>query len=643
MFMARGGAHNSWIQKGFKYPEHLKIMIQEAYKANNTANIYFSAHLFRTGETKRKENSAPIGAVWIDMDNGELENLQPKPTMCWETSEGKYQAFWVLDKTYDPQEVEEVVRYLTYKTPGADRGCWNLGRVLRFPNSLNFKYKPPFRGEILWMDGPHYTLDDLMPVETEEGDTTVELGKVFEMSPEKDIPRKPKNVPTMQEALIQFGPRIPQRVWELLDRTPKPEDDYSEELWRLERMLLEAGVPIKSVFGIVRESVWNKYKRDGRPEHHLWNEVYKASLEKGPYHDDPEELPFVSIDELLVYSEKPEWLVDGIWMEKNVGWIAGVGKSYKTVLSVDLALSVASGTPFLGKYPVMDPGPVLMIQEEDPVWRVAHRVQVISQKKGLTVCQIRGKQDSLVLQMCDSKVPLYISIGGGVSFSDDNRLAAVEKAIQKYRPKMIILDPLFMMTAGLDDFKASEISTALIKIKEWRNRYNCAVAIVHHYRKGQGSAVEKLYGSQALYAWSENNLFITREDNSNVITIERDIKDAQRLDAKIFVDFLNIDEEYRFLCSEKSDMPQTSPGKETYDQVVGFLRTFSVGSKVDFQEIEKHTGMARKTVGDKIDILVSNGKVETKGGGRGQKKFVVLKEALWEGGHVAGGLVLDDF
>lgn len=47
----------------------------------------------------------------------------------------------------------------------------------------------------------------------------------------------------------------------------------------------------------------------------------------------------------------PQWLVDGLWAEEGVGIVGGAPKCCKTWLALDLALSVASGTPALGAYP----------------------------------------------------------------------------------------------------------------------------------------------------------------------------------------------------------------------------------------------------------------------------------------------------
>ena len=381
-FIAYAGG-GQFKHRAYKYPDQLELLVNDAEELNRWANVYFCPHLFQTNAGRMKENALGGRALWVDKD-GPFEELEPKPTICWQTSEGRHQALWLLDGDAPPDVLEQASKYMTYSTK-SDKGGWHLGKVIRFPCSFNYKYAPPQQGLLLWDDGPVYSLEDLAPKEQ------VQLEEAIAKAAEHQAPKMPRKLPSVTEALIAFGQRIPTSAWELLNATPTREQDWSENLWKLERLLLEAGIPLEHTFVVVRESPWNKYKRDGRPDEHLWQEVFKASLEEGPLRDRPEDLPWVTLSELIVYSERPEWLVEGMWMDKNVGWIAGMGKSYKSVLSTDLALSVASGVPFLGKYEVKKPGPVLLVQEEDPLWRVAHRVQVMCQQKGIRMNRMSGR------------------------------------------------------------------------------------------------------------------------------------------------------------------------------------------------------------------------------------------------------------
>ena len=87
------------------------------------------------------------------------------------------------------------------------------------------------------------------------------------------------------------------------------------------------------------------------------------------------------VDEQTTHRKR--WLVDELWGEKAVGLIGGVPKSFKTFLGLDLAVSVASGTPALGHFPVECRGPVLIYLAEDALGDLQDRVSGICSHRGL--------------------------------------------------------------------------------------------------------------------------------------------------------------------------------------------------------------------------------------------------------------------
>ena len=71
-------------------------------------------------------------------------------------------------------------------------------------------------------------------------------------------------------------------------------------------------------------------------------------------------LPVVRVGEIPSEDHAQRWLVEQLWGASSVGLIGGAPKCSKTWLGLDLALSVATGTPCLGAYAVPEAGPVLL-------------------------------------------------------------------------------------------------------------------------------------------------------------------------------------------------------------------------------------------------------------------------------------------
>ena len=68
--------------------------------------------------------------------------------------------------------------------------------------------------------------------------------------------------------------------------------------------------------------------------------------------------------------------------------IGGAPKCAKTWLGLDMALSVATGTPCLGKYAVPEPGPVLIYLAEDALPVVRERVDGMARHRGLDLAGV---------------------------------------------------------------------------------------------------------------------------------------------------------------------------------------------------------------------------------------------------------------
>jgi len=610
----RDDRDDEYHQRTYRYPDNLDLLIEDLQSWNVWASVYFGPLIFPEG--KRDKNLVgEVPLVWVDKDSGGTEELDPRPTICWQTSKGKYQAFWLLRESVSARDAEHLNRYLCHKT-NSDPGSRDLVHMLRVPGSLNHKYDPVQEGVLLWENGPTYDAEDLAP-----GDADLEDLKEERVS-EAEVPDLPEDLPYYHEVITRWGSSIPSGVWELLNRRPEPEDDRSRYLWKIERMLLEAKIPVEDVYVIVRESTWNKYRQDKRDDHELWEEVWKSFYKDADPGQESRGSKFnwLSFSELLAVEYRPEWMVEGIWIDEAVGWIAGVGKSYKSVIALDLALSISSGEPFLGEYEVNRPGPVIMVMEEDPDWRVSHRIEGMALQKGLI--DIKREGDMFLLPQ-QPDLPLVVSTGAGFTFNDSDFIEELEQMLYEVRPRILILDPWFMMTGGIDEFKSGEVVEVLRLLKLWREKYHCSICVVHHYRKGKGSPHELLYGSHAFYGWSENNMFISRDKTGNLVNVVRDVKDASQEEVPPFmVRFRSIGDVYDISMRD-------STGDAGMDKILACLRTLEIGAGMTKDDLTETTELNEKTVRLRLKELHEQDKIVLERRGQGGKLVAVTQPALY--------------
>lgn len=198
------------------------------------------------------------------------------------------------------------------------------------------------------------------------------------------------------------------------------------------------------------------------------------------------------------------WLIDGLWSEEAVGVVGGAPKCAKTWLSLEMALSVASGSPCLGVFRVDRPGPVLVLSAEDAPRQVRERMEGLAAVRGI--------------QFESLDVGLILSTRLRLENADDRK--RFEEMLERQRPRLLVLDP-FIRLHGVDENSASEISGVLAKLREWQRKFHMAILVVHHTRKVSGiSAGQTLRGSSDFHAWGDSNLYLKRKDDGIVMTIE---------------------------------------------------------------------------------------------------------------------------
>ena len=198
------------------------------------------------------------------------------------------------------------------------------------------------------------------------------------------------------------------------------------------------------------------------------------------------------------------WLIDSLWAHQAVGVLGGSPKCCKTFMALEIALAVASGTPCLGRFPVADPGPVLLFAAEDAPRQIRTRLGHLAQARGIDF-------DSL---------PVFLILSDQLRLDLQRDQARLIQALDTYRPRLLILDP-FVRLHRLQENSAQEISALLADLRALQRRFQLAVLLVHHTRKTNGPASgQDLRGSGDVYAWSDSNLYLHRRHDQLHLTVE---------------------------------------------------------------------------------------------------------------------------
>jgi len=221
---------------------------------------------------------------------------------------------------------------------------------------------------------------------------------------------------------------------------------------------------------------------------------------------DKDLLPFVRASQLAPEEKGgPAWLIDGLWVKGGVGIIGGAPKVAKSWLALEIAVSLSSGTPCLGRFRVERPGTVLLYAAEDAPAIVRSRLEGLVAHRGIAL-------ESLPIEVITAE-----SIRLDVE-SDQRRL---RRTVEAVRPALLVLDP-FVRIQRIDENSAGEVSSVLAYLRGLQRALDVAVIVVHHARKN-GSASspgQALRGSTDFHAWGDANLYMHRRDSDIVLTIE---------------------------------------------------------------------------------------------------------------------------
>lgn len=206
-------------------------------------------------------------------------------------------------------------------------------------------------------------------------------------------------------------------------------------------------------------------------------------------------------------SRPPEhrWLIEGLWADQAVGIVGGEPKCCKSFLALDIAVAVASGAPCLRRFSVPRSGPVLLYAAEDALHVVRQRLDGIC-------CAAQ-------VQLADLDLHVITAPTLRIDLTDDqSRLA---DTVAQLRPKLVVLDP-FVRLHRIDENASAEVAPLLAYLRDLQRRFELAVLVVHHARKGAGRMRQgqALRGSSEFHAWGDSNLYLRRHGDQLSLAVE---------------------------------------------------------------------------------------------------------------------------
>ena len=518
----------------FYWPKD-KPKILKHMQAHTDDDLYWCPMLFER-DRRLLEDAMDEHALWADLDRIDPRDIEDyPPTVAWETSPGRYQALWLLSAgdlqgaSWPGRENQSLTYHLE-----ADPSGWDTTQLLRIPGWKNHKpeykeeYDEPPQGVLLWKNKRLYLPDEF-----------ADLPEVPNAQVVSDFVEEQLAHIDRHEVWGRVRLKVSKRVREFISAR-ETSGDRSEILWEIERELADAGCSIAEIIKIIQPTVWNKYAGRADELRRLVTEASKAVSQRPDEVTEQLEAEVARLDpqplfELLKNLPQPQWLIKGILTQGAVGFIAGEPKSFKSWLGLDMALSVASGQPFLGEFSVLKPGRVLYIQEEDSPITLKQRIQKIwpSKHSDKMTLSSNGEVEWVPANTkglaADPPIDGYLM--QNLVISDPSWQSWLDDILSKGEYVLLLIDPLMMVAGEVDDNRAQEMTTKIFRpLKELARKHDVAIQLVHHLRKsgGNGNAMrggQRMLGSVANHAWAEDSLYVLHGRHGDMI-VEQESKTA---------------------------------------------------------------------------------------------------------------------
>jgi hypothetical protein len=162
------------------------------------------------------------------------------------------------------------------------------------------------------------------------------------------------------------------------------------------------------------------------------------------------------------------WLIRGIWPAGDYGVHGAEPKAGKTWNALDLAVSVASGTPWLSAVPIDTIGPVIVFAGEGGDGNIVRRLRAIATGRGVP-------PDDLPIWVC-TRAP---------HLADSAHLAVIEQRVREINPALVVLDPLYLAAGGANGADLYAMGAVLEKPQHICQTNGAALMAVTHFNRSR--------------------------------------------------------------------------------------------------------------------------------------------------------------
>lgn len=239
----------------------------------------------------------------------------------------------------------------------------------------------------------------------------------------------------------------------------------------------------------------------------------------------------------------PAEIVEGLLHQNTKGVIASGSKAGKTWLLLDLAVSVATGTPFLNRK--TSQGKVLFVNFEIDRVFIKPRLQAVKQRKSV-----------------ENLDNLHILNLRGHTVDFESMTESIVKSVEKDGYTLIILDPIYKLMVGGSENTAKGVKKLCQQVEQLSGQSGAAVVFSHHFTKGnqaKKAAIDRMSGSGVFARDADTIMTLTEHQEEGCYVVELTLRNLPPQPAFV-VEF-----DYPIMV-ERTDLSPTELKKNGEDQ-----------------------------------------------------------------------------
>lgn len=285
-----------------------------------------------------------------------------------------------------------------------------------------------------------------------------------------------------------------------------------------------------------------------------------------------ENLPEVyTLEEFERIEFKTSPIIEGLLFKSNISIIGAKPKVGKSTLMRYAAKCLVDNDSFLGRKTY--PGKVLYLALEEPYQNV--------------------QRDFMAMNV-ENKKEIYIS-----SLRDEpDRLMAMERLIELYKPALVIVDTMVHITKINDLNDYIQTTKALKFVRDISEKYDCHILLVHHSRKGESSGNDSaILGSTGLLGAVDL-----------ILNLETDSKKIRLIstNGRSGVHFDKVPLQFDPESMHFSELAEYAPKLE--DRILEIIKS---NPGITRQELQNFLKIRSEDLTNGLAVLKANGLVET--------------------------------